>query len=110
MKERRVFVRIPEHLQIYYKVLSDIKEKGFITMDVSPGGLRFYVQELVPKGKILEIKICLGNPFFLIKAMVKVIWVKIDAQNNRYELGTKFESIPRDSLERLIWYLESGDR
>ena len=107
MNERRLFVRIPAQLQIFYKIITDKKEKGFIVKDITSGGLRFYSHKFISKGEIIEIKIRIGKPFYLFKAMVKVIWVAADPQNNRYEVGAKFESISRDSLEKLTSYLDS---
>ena len=107
MIERRKFVRIPESSQITYRALSNKKNEGFLTRDISQGGIRFYVHEFIPKDTTLQIRLTLQKVSFSFEALVKVIWYKEIIPNERFELGARFINIPANATNHLINYIKS---
>ena len=105
--ERRKFVRIPENSQISYRVLTNMKNKGSLTKDISQGGIRFLVHEFIPVNSILEISITLKNISFYFQTVVKSRWITEELPNERYEIGVEFINIPKKSTEHLIDYIKS---
>lgn len=108
MTERRKFVRIPENSKISYKVLPNMKKEGSITKDISQGGVRFLVHDFVPKGSLLDIEVALGEVYLSFRCIVKFIWIKKEANSEKYEIGVEFIDLPKKSIERLIGYIKGG--
>ena len=107
MLERRRYVRIPENSQITYRVLPDIKTKGFLTKDISQGGIRFLIHEFMPVNSNLQIRLALQKISFSFEAFVKVIWIKKEARGERYEIGVEFMNIPKQASDHLIDYIKT---
>ena len=110
MRERRRFVRVPEHLQVSYRILPGTKMREYITKNISQGGMRFYVHELIPEGSILEIRLTLQKIFFSFKSRVKVVWSKEEPRSERYEVGVKFINIPQKAADNLLDYIRNVSR
>ncbi len=107
MIERRRFVRIPESAQISYKAINKQKVEGFLTKDISQGGIRFYVHKFIPKNDTLQIRLTLKKIPFSFEALVRVIWIKEDHRNERYEIGVQFINIPARATDHLINYIKT---
>lgn len=107
MKERRQYVRIPEQAEITYRVLADNRVLGFLTRDVSQGGIRFLAHDFIPKDSLIEIKLSLSKIYFSFETLAKVAWVYKQPYNERYEVGVEFVSIPPDIVGRLIQYIRN---
>ncbi|OGX16258.1 MAG: hypothetical protein A2166_03810 [Omnitrophica WOR_2 bacterium RBG_13_41_10] len=106
MQERRRFVRIPENLQISYEIMPSVKSGAFITKNISQGGIRFFVHDLIPKNSLLKIKLTIKNIPFSFDAMVKLIWIREEPQSERYEIGVEFVNLPKKSAKTLIAYIK----
>ena len=107
MFERRRFLRIPDELEITYKVISDTKTKMFMTKDISQGGIRFFAQEPIPQNSLLEIRLTLKEVPFSFKTVVRTRWVKMVPYGDLYEVGVEFINIPQDAAEHLLQYINT---
>lgn len=107
MLERRRFVRVPEDSQISYEILSDTKSGDFITKDISQGGIRFLVHEFIPKDSLLKIRLTLQKITFSFEAIARIVWIREDPRNERYEVGVEFTNISKKATERLIDYIKA---
>ena len=72
-EERRRFPRLPISVEVGVKHsdLPAIKAKSF---DISAGGIRLFLPEKLPKGKMMELEMDL--PFPLVVARGEVAWAK----------------------------------
>lgn len=107
MEERRRYVRVPEESDITYKVLSEPKINMFFTKDLSRGGIRFFIQEVVPQNTLLEIRLTLEKIPFSFRTIVRTKWIRKEAHSERYEVGAEFVNLPKDANEYLIRYIDS---
>jgi len=105
MQERRRYIRIPESLEITYRIASQSKSSEFITKDISQTGIRFFVHDFIPINSIVKVKIKIKKMPFSFEALTKVVWAKKDPYSNRYEVGARFSEIPQQALNHLIEYI-----
>ena len=107
MIERRRYIRIPDRQKISYKVLPDRKAQGFITRDISQGGIRFFVHTFVPPESLLEVRITFERFLFSFEAIVRVVWVEKEPHSERYEIGVEFTNLPKNASKYLVDYITS---
>jgi len=107
-QERRRFLRIPENLPVTYELLLNAKTEQCHTKDISQEGIRFFIDNLVPKYSLLKIKLNLDKPSLSFDALVRVVWIKKTPQNDKYEVGVEFISAPKAATEHLIKYIRSN--
>ncbi len=88
MNERRKFTRIPFSSGVTYELSNAPKTKTSIGKNISRGGVCFYSHEFILKESVLKINFTLKK--YPYGAFVKVAWVREDAANDRYEVGTEF--------------------
>jgi len=74
-KERRQHVRFEKNLDVNYTVVkkSHLKNNGR-TVNISEGGMKLILDEKLPKGAILDLKISLPNPGKAIEIEGEVVW------------------------------------
>ncbi|MBD3264793.1 MAG: hypothetical protein GF375_06800 [Candidatus Omnitrophica bacterium] len=106
-RERRRFVRVPLHARISYRVLPKTKVKRFLTRDISRGGVRFYVDEFIPKGNLLEVTLKLEGVSLIFEACVRVQWIAEQTRSERYEVGAEFVNIHHEAARYLMQYIEN---
>ena len=106
MRERRKFVRIPEHLAISYKILPKEKTTGFLTRDISEGGIRFFAYDFIPKHSLLEVSINIEKVPFYFKSIVKVVWIDEKPRDERCEVGAEFVNISPGTKDKLVSYIQ----
>jgi c-di-GMP-binding flagellar brake protein YcgR len=103
MEERRRYVRIPENLEISYKVISAEKSpSAYTTKDISQGGIRFLAHDFIPKDSRLKIKLNLCKGCIVIEALVRMVWISKSERGESYEVGVEFVDIPHKASEELI--------
>ena len=105
MEERRRYVRIPESLEITYRLVSQPKSLEFITKDISQTGIRFFVHDFIPLNSLVRVKVKIKKIPFSFEALAKVVWAKKDPYSNKYEVGAHFSEIPRKALDHLMEYI-----
>ncbi|MGA1842263.1 MAG: PilZ domain-containing protein [bacterium] len=106
MKNNRKFIRIPESAEISYRLIKKIKATGALSKDISKGGLRFFVNEFIPKESVLKIKIIIKKIPYSFEVMAKVKWVKKRFANESFEIGVEFIEVPEKDLQHLVRYIE----
>lgn len=106
-RERRKFIRVPLHAEISYRILPQTKVKRFLTRDISQGGVRFFVEEFIPKGSYLEITLKLEGVSLVFEACVKVQWISEQTRSERYEVGAEFINIHHEAAAYLMQYIEN---
>jgi c-di-GMP-binding flagellar brake protein YcgR len=106
MKNNRKFIRIPESAEISYRLIKNIKTTGALSKDISKGGLRFFVNEFIPKESILKIKMALKKIPYSFEVMAKIKWIKKRFANESFEIGVEFMEVPRKDLQHLEQYIE----
>ncbi len=95
MIDKRKFIRIPQSLQIVYEISNNPKTQFFLTRNISQGGVSFYTHEFIPKATILKIRFSL--PEFSYDGFARVIWIREDVKDDRFEIGTEFMNMPKVS-------------
>lgn len=106
MKNNRKFIRIPESAEISYRLIKNIKTTGALSKDISKGGLRFFVNEFIPKESVLKIKIIIKKLPYSFEVIAKVKWVKKRFANESFEIGVEFIEVPQKDLQHLERYIE----
>lgn len=107
MEERRRFIRIPEQLEISYRILHSKNIKTFITKDICQTGIKFLSSDVLPKDSLLEMRLNFPKTHFSFEAIVKVKWISKDVRMDRYEIGAEFTDLSREATENLINYISS---
>ena len=107
MEERRKYVRIPEDARISYRCIPKTKMDEYKTKDISQGGIRFLVRELIPKGSYLNIRIALPGALGSLELMGKLVWIKSIPRSSEYEVGVQFVDMPAHAAQRLISYIKN---
>ena len=105
MEERRKYVRIPENSRISYRCIPKEKFSDFLTKDISQGGIRFMIEEFIPKGSFLKIRLKLSKTSVAVEAIVKAVWIKGMPHSDEYEIGVQFVDIPQHAVQHLICYI-----
>lgn len=109
MQERRKYVRIPEKLQISYKVIPiEEKSRDYITKDISQGGIRFLVHRFLPNNSRLRIKLTLFKGSVIVEAVVRLVWIKELTYADSYEAGVEFTEIPQKAAELLTEFIKES--
>jgi len=107
MFERRKYIRIPESTEITYRRVPETKVSGYITKDISQGGIRFFIHEFIPVNSILKVRVRLKKNYFTFEALVKVKWIKEDPTGNRFEIGVEFTEISTEASKCLVDYIRA---
>lgn len=107
MEERRKFVRIPEQLEITYRILHDKNIKTFITKDISQVGIKFLSSDVIPKDSLLQIRLNFPKTHFSFEAIVKVKWIVKEAHSDRYDVGAEFVDLTMEATENLLNYISN---
>ena len=107
MHERRQYIRIPESAEISYRRLPGTKASGYLTLDISRGGICFLVHEFLPVNSILKVKLRLKKDYFTFEALVRVKWIKEDTIASRFEIGVEFTDISPAASRHLISYIRA---
>ena len=102
MEERRRYIRIPENLEISYKVIPAEERPGaYTTRDIGQGGIRFLVHDFIPKDSRLKIRLVLCKASVVIEAIVQLVWINKSVYADSYEIGVKFADISQKAAELL---------
>jgi len=106
MLERRRCVRIPENLPIVYEVVPGQTRKEYVTKDISQIGMRFLVNEFIPKESRLRIKISFHGTLFNLETWVKCVWIRKMPYSDRYEIGVEFVDMPSKAADYLVSFIK----
>jgi c-di-GMP-binding flagellar brake protein YcgR len=109
-EERRSNKRFNNDLEVEYSVEKRAHLKNGRTVDLSKGGIKLLLDEKLPKGSIIDIKIHIPEKRRAIKLEAEVIWTndadKQDPSGRRFFLsGLKFIAIREPEGLHLSEYL-----
>jgi len=111
VEERRRFVRLSTSVKVEYAVVGESDEEvSSSTKNISLGGICLFLDNIVDKGAILELKIFVLKEVNPIKARGKVAWIEEfglgEADTRKHiEAGIEFTQIPDGDRERLSQYI-----
>jgi c-di-GMP-binding flagellar brake protein YcgR len=106
MVERRRYMRIPENLPLVYEIVPGGTEKENIAKDISQSGMRFLINEFVPKDCRLRVKINFKGTLFNFETLVKCMWTRKIPYSDRYEIGVEFLDMPPKAAEYLVSFIK----
>jgi c-di-GMP-binding flagellar brake protein YcgR len=106
MIERRKYIRIPESLPIAYEVVPSQTKKEYASKDISQGGMRFLINEFIPKDSRLRVQISFPGTLFNFETWVKCMWIRKLPYNDRYEVGVEFMDTPLKAVEYLNSFIK----
>jgi c-di-GMP-binding flagellar brake protein YcgR len=114
-EERRSHERFNKDLEVEYSVRTRPHFKNSRTVDLSRGGMKLLLDEKLPKGAILGLKLYIPERRRTIEAEVEVVWTndadKKDLSGRRFFFsGLKFISIKEPAgihLSEYLTHLES---
>lgn len=105
MGERRKYQRYKVSHRVTYRDSSQAyklrREGESETVDVSRGGVRIKLNNLITKGKILNLKIYNASYNEPVNVDAKVVWVK-EAAGDSFVLGLAFTNIGWIESDRLF--------
>ena len=108
-EERRQHLRFKHVLEVEYNIEKKPRLTNSRTLDISKGGMKLVLDEKLPSGAIIDVKIQIPEKK-IIEVEGKVIWTKEsegrDAQGKRFfHSGIKFIGIREPSGIRLAEYI-----
>jgi hypothetical protein len=103
-EERRNHQRLQEQNSVAIRVLSSPDTPAMegrtyfcTTGDLSAGGLRFNVQQSVPVGTMLELRVAFSQPISTYRHIGKVVWVKETEAAPPFAVGVEFtDTAPKE--------------
>jgi len=114
--QRRNYVRVPILLNVMYRVKGDEKIYTTSTKDLSGGGMKIVLPEMLKIRDILQVRLELPSPESPIDCEGKVVWIDTEEilNNNKLEkisyAGVEFTLIDEKERERLIRFLFNYQR
>lgn len=111
MQEKRKFVRLDTRVKVEYHIieLSETELKSF-TKNLSQGGICLFLDSLVRKDTLLELKLFLPEQTEPIQTTGKIVWIDSfklgnkDAQE-QYEAGIEFINISDEDRKKIAKYV-----
>jgi len=109
-KERRLHKRFNKDLEVEYSVEKRHRLKNGMTVDLSRGGMKLLLDEKLPKGAILGLKVYIPEKKRTIELEADVVWTndadKKDPSGKRFfSSGVKFIAIKEPAGVHLSEYL-----
>jgi hypothetical protein len=87
-ENRRLHPRFTQALELSYSIKKGADAKGK-TVDISQGGAKIVLDEKIPPGAILKLKIVLPNPGKITEVSGEVVWTE-DAKDIKESAGKRF--------------------
>lgn len=109
-EERRLYQRFDKGLDIEYKVEKRAHLKNGRTVDLSRAGMKLLLDEKLPKGTILDLKVAIPEKGRVVEVEAEVVWTgdaeKKDPSGKRFFFsGLRFISIKEPAGIHLSEYL-----
>ena len=107
MQERRKYVRLNIPLEVSYAI--EGKEGLWhktITKNISPNGARFAIEQDLPKGATLELKIKIPVKPEPIPIKAKIVWTKkeVGQEKDIYDAGLEFTQVSEEDKNIFFQY------
>ncbi len=103
--EKRKFLRVDTEVPIVYRILKNGEARKVKIRNIGGGGILFTVNENIPVGTPLELKIKLPDLLRSIKTSGRVVWNQRTGPES-FELGFCFNLISPSDQEAIINYVE----
>jgi c-di-GMP-binding flagellar brake protein YcgR len=107
--ERRKHPRVSVDLPVEYWQINNCKSRPSRTLNVSEGGLLFYLSESMEVGQNLRLNLFIdsGHDLNSIEAIVQVVWKDIHlGKDGDYRTGVKFVDISAADVDKLKNFLK----
>ena len=109
-KEKRNFFRLNAYHLVKYRLVSQEEWQMAIASirDISAGGVRLRVDQEIPKGSMLSLRINFPKLPLPISCLAKVAWAKKLGRTNRFEIGLEFveiEDLLRQEINQRVDYV-----
>jgi len=114
--QRRSFVRIPVVLNVTYKLKNSDRIYTTYTKDISGGGIKIILPEILKVGDTIQMRIELSSPEDPVNCEGKVVWIDKEERQMGDKLeeivyaGVRFTVIEDRDRERLIRFLFNYQR
>lgn len=113
-EERRQHPRFEKDLEVEYSVEKKPHLKNGKTLNISKGGMKLLLDEKLPQGAIVDLKVYIPEKRKTIEAEAQVIWTKdvegVDPSGKRFfHSGIKFIAIKEPSDTYFSEYINSLD-
>ena len=108
MQDKRQFKRVEFQQPIEYNrefgfgneaLINDESTEGFLSCDISAGGLKFYSNEFIPLKKEMRLRFFIG-PERQIALNGKVVWIQQIPHSETYQVGLEFDDEAAQSLTK----------
>jgi len=101
--ERRESIRLKTNIEVHFPIQKMYRESK--TKDISPSGLLFESENMLPIGSFVILQINLPQEFSPqpIAAVVEVARVK-PLKNRKFDIGVKILKIPNEDIKKLLDY------
>jgi len=115
-QEKRREVRIQAENKILLDLPPDAKRTNgeelycALTRDISPGGCRILINQIIPIDTVMKIELSLPTVRKVVKTKGKVRWVRNVEDGELFEMGLEFIDLPPDGLMALLEYSYQGGR
>ena len=93
-QEKRQHVRFPFQQPVFINRGEWESEEGSLSGDVSEGGIRLKVNEIIPVGAKLTLEIFLPDESKTTSINGRVMWVSAEPHCERYQVGIQFDLDP----------------
>jgi c-di-GMP-binding flagellar brake protein YcgR len=107
--ERRKHPRISVDLPVEYWQINNCKSRPSRTVNLSEGGLLFYLSEPIEIGQNLKLNLFIdsGHDLNSVEAIMQVVWKDIHVgQDGDYRAGMKFVDISTEDMDKLKNFLK----
>ena len=116
-KERRSYKRFKKDLEVEYSVRIRPRFKKSVTIDLSKGGMKLLLDEKLPMGAMLGLKVAIPEKRRMVELDAEVVWTKDaekrDPSGKRFFFsGLKFIAIKEPvgiHLSEYLTHLESRE-
>ncbi len=115
-QEKRREVRVEAENKILINLPPDAKRTNgeefycALTRDISPGGCRILINQIIPIDTVMKIELSLPTVRKVVKTKVKVRWVRNVEDGELFEMGLEFIDLSAESLMALLEYSYQGGR
>lgn len=111
-EERREHERFPHDLEVEYNVEKKPHLKRGTSVDISKGGMKLFLDEKLPKGAIVDLKLSTPDNKKTIEIEAEIVWtsdadVKDSSGKRFFHSGLKFIAVKESSGTHLSEYISN---
>lgn len=103
--DKRSKQRLYEQAKISYLVVGESKREQNISLDISSGGIRVYLNKFVPKEKKIRVFVTLASAELAFDALGTIKWISPSSGAYRYMAGVEFEDVDPATIKQIQDYI-----